>query len=48
VRLDSPPAPTREIWLGVHADLRQMPRIRAMIEVIDAQFAAQRHLLDPA
>ena len=47
VRLDAPPGPVREIWLGVHADLRQMPRIRAMIEAIDSEFAAQRHLLDP-
>jgi DNA-binding transcriptional LysR family regulator len=36
------PGPTREIWLGVHADLRHMPRIRAVIEVIDHAFARLR------
>ena len=28
--------PAREVWLGVHADLRQMPRIRAVINALDA------------
>ncbi len=32
--------PQREVWLGVHADLRHMPRIRAVIEALDAEFAA--------
>lgn len=48
VRLDSAgPGPEREIWLGVHEDLRQMPRIRALIEALDAAFEAQRPLLEP-
>ena len=34
--------PAREVWLGVHADLRHMPRIRAVIEALDAAFAAQK------
>lgn len=34
--------PTREIWLGVHADLRHMPRIRAVIEALDAEFVRQK------
>jgi hypothetical protein len=34
--------PEREVWLGVHADLRHMPRIRAVIEALDAEFAAAK------
>ena len=30
------PPPTREIWLGVHQDMRTMPRIRAGVEAITA------------
>jgi DNA-binding transcriptional LysR family regulator len=40
-------APRREIWLGVHPDLRHMPRIRAVIEALDGEFAAQAALLAP-
>jgi DNA-binding transcriptional LysR family regulator len=40
-------SPQRDIWLGVHPDLRHMPRIRAVIEALDAEFAAQAHLLKP-
>jgi len=29
----------REVWLGVHSDLRHMPRIRAVIAALDAEFA---------
>ena len=32
--------PQREVWLGVHADLRHMPRIRAVIDALDGEFAA--------
>ncbi|WP_206239093.1 LysR family transcriptional regulator [Novosphingobium terrae] len=39
--------PPREVWLGVHPDLRHMPRIRAVIDALDAEFAAQVHLLAP-
>jgi len=31
--------PKREVWLGVHADLRHMPRIRAVIDVLDREFS---------
>lgn len=34
--------PAREIWLGVHRDLRDMPRIRAVIEALDLAFKAER------
>jgi DNA-binding transcriptional LysR family regulator len=40
-------SPPREIWLGVHPDLRHMPRIRAVIEALDAEFAAQQKLMAP-
>lgn len=36
------PAPSREVWLGVHGDLRHMPRVRAVIEALDAAFAKAR------
>ncbi len=36
------PGPAREVWLGVHADLRHMPRIRAVIDVLDEAFARHR------
>lgn len=46
VRLSEPDeAPAREVWLGVHADLRHMPRIRAVIEALDQAFAAARDAL---
>lgn len=48
VRLDTAPGPAREVWLGVHADLRHMPRVRAVIEAIDAELARQRPRFDPA
>lgn len=34
--------PLREVWLGVHADLRHMPRIRAVIDALDAEFAEMK------
>lgn len=40
MRLSDPSeAPTREVWLGVHADLRPMPRVGAVIKALDATFA---------
>ncbi len=39
-RADTPPP--REVWLGVHADLRHMPRIRAVIDALDEVFAGNR------
>ena len=41
------PGPAREVWLGVHADLRHMPRIGAMIEALDGEGMAQKSLLNP-
>ncbi len=34
VRLDSPPLPTREIWLVQHEDTRDVPRIRAVADAL--------------
>ncbi|WP_158241492.1 LysR family transcriptional regulator [Novosphingobium sp. TH158] len=36
------PEHDRELWLGVHADLRHVPRIRVVIEAIAAEIAAQK------
>ena len=33
--------PAREIWLGMHQDLRTMPRIRAAVEAITTQLKLQ-------
>lgn len=41
VRLEGD-GPVREVWLGVHADLRHMPRVRAVIDALDEEFAAAR------
>ncbi|WP_207479301.1 LysR family transcriptional regulator [Arenibaculum pallidiluteum] len=32
VRVPSPPAPGRTLYLGVHADCRDLPRVRALVE----------------
>lgn len=46
VRLDGPePAPTLELWLLVHGDLRRTPRVHAVIEWLDALVAAARPAL---
>ena len=40
VRLDdqmAPPIPPRELWLGVHEDMRQMPRVRIVIDAINEE-----------
>jgi DNA-binding transcriptional LysR family regulator len=39
--------PVRNIWLGVHQDLRYMPRIRAVIDVINSEMAKQSALMMP-
>ncbi|MEZ5947558.1 MAG: LysR family transcriptional regulator [Hyphomonas sp.] len=37
----------REIWLGVHSDMRQSPRIRATMDALIETFRAQAAWLDP-
>ncbi|WP_310532392.1 LysR family transcriptional regulator [Novosphingobium sp.] len=39
---EADPATDRELWLGVHADLRHTPRIRAVIDAIAAELASQK------
>lgn len=49
VRLSGQAAgPSREIWLGVHEDLRHMPRIRAVIDALNAMFARHQRALSGA
>jgi DNA-binding transcriptional LysR family regulator len=43
-----PPAPARDIWIGVHADLRAMPRVRAVIDAVADTMAAFKPRLVPA
>ena len=48
VMLDPPtPPPARELWLGVHTDIRHMPRIRAVTEALAAGVKARAHVLAP-
>lgn len=46
VRCDQP-ALSREIWLGVHRDLRDMPRVRAVADAVAAEARAAARRLDP-
>jgi DNA-binding transcriptional LysR family regulator len=42
VRVPTPQAvPSRDIWMGVHEDLRRVPRIRALMDHLVAGMAAQ-------
>ena len=41
------PVPSAEIWLGVHAENRQLPRVRAMLDCIADVVRAKSALLDP-
>lgn len=34
--------PAREVWLGVHRDMREMPRVRAVIAALDEAFRTER------
>jgi DNA-binding transcriptional LysR family regulator len=49
VAIDSPkPLPVRGIWLGVHKDMRNTPRIRVVLEMLTAQIKARSSELAPA
>ena len=41
------PPPDRHVWLGVHKDMRQTPRIRAVLEALTSGVRAQAHSLSP-
>lgn len=48
VRLDAgPPPPARELWYGVHEDIRHTARIRALAASLAEGFAASAARLDP-
>jgi len=48
VKLAPPtPPPVRELWLAVHADIRHMPRIRAVTEALAAGVKARADMLGP-
>jgi DNA-binding transcriptional LysR family regulator len=44
-RLDGPEPPPHEMWMLVHGDLRRAPRVRAVLEWIDAVVAEARPAL---
>lgn len=44
-RLDAPPVTSHELWLLVHGDLRRTPRVRAVIDWVDALVARARPAL---
>jgi len=49
IRLAPPTLPPpREMWLAVHADIRHMPRIRAVTEALAAGVRARADVLAPA
>ncbi|WP_176695986.1 LysR family transcriptional regulator [Phenylobacterium immobile] len=39
--------PVREVWLGVHKDMRATPRIRAVLEAVTTGIRAQARALSP-
>jgi len=47
-RLDTPPpAPQRQLWLGVHRDARGVPRVKACVRFLSEAFARLRPALHP-
>lgn len=42
------PCPLRDLWLGVHADMRAMPRVRAVMDAILAGLKTNEGVLVPA
>lgn len=48
IALPSPaPPPVREAWLVVHPDLKDVPRVRAVIDAVVAAFEEEQERLDP-
>lgn len=37
----------RDVWLGVHADMRHMPRVRAVMDALLRQFNAMASAMQP-
>ena len=44
-RLDMPDAPSESVWLTVHRDLKQTPRVRAVLDFLAASMKADAGLL---
>lgn len=42
-----PPAPSRGIWIGVHADTRHTPRLRAVVEALNEGLRQAAQALSP-
>lgn len=47
VRLDVPDPPGRDVWLAVHSDIRNTPRIRVLLDAIAEGVRAAAARLDP-
>jgi DNA-binding transcriptional LysR family regulator len=47
IRLNAPEAPKSDLWLGVHADLRHTPRIRAFTDALGHALHGAARRLDP-
>ena len=48
-RIDTPaPVPAAEVWLGVHRENRQVPRVRAVLDCIAEAVRGRAALLNPA
>ena len=43
-----PDEPTEAVWLTVHKDLKQAPRVRVLLDFLVAQFKADQRLLAPS
>jgi DNA-binding transcriptional LysR family regulator len=43
-----PPAPVRDLWLGVHGDMRHMPRIRSFLDALRSGLRQAAGRLRPA
>lgn len=46
-RLPMPDEPSEPIWVTVHRDLRQAPRVRVVLDALSACFARDAELLNP-
>lgn len=47
VRLKTPPTPVMALWMGIHNDIRQMPRIHVFTDFIAAGLRQRAQMLNP-
>jgi DNA-binding transcriptional LysR family regulator len=45
--LDAPDPPERQLWMGVHRDVRAIPRVRGTLDFLAETFAGLRNQLRP-